>query len=47
MLGGAVFVTRLGAAGLDLAPTWAAFAVAALIAGLGPDHTADRTAGGL
>jgi len=35
MLGGAVFVTRLGAAGLDLAPTWAAFAVAALIAGVG------------
>jgi fucose permease len=35
VLGGAVLVTGLGAAGLGLAPTWAAFVVAALTAGAG------------
>jgi fucose permease len=35
VLGGAVLVTGLGAAGLGLAPTWAAFVLAALIMGAG------------
>ena len=35
VLGIAVLITGLGAAGLGLAPTWAAFAVAALMAGAG------------
>ena len=35
VLGGAVLLTGLGAAGLGLAPTWAAFVVAALAAGAG------------
>jgi fucose permease len=35
ILGGAVLITGLGAAGLGLAPTWAAFVVAALTAGAG------------
>lgn len=35
VLGGAVLLTGLGAAGLGLAPTWAAFMVAALTAGAG------------
>jgi MFS family permease len=35
VLGGAVLLTGLGAAGLGMAPTWAAFVVAALAAGAG------------
>jgi fucose permease len=35
VLGGAVLVTGLGAAGLGLAPTWAAFVLAALTVGAG------------